>query len=221
MQNLAVLAQALTIAYASGLNLYATMAIVGFADRMDWIGPLPGALGSLSHPAIIAIAGTLYVIEFVATLVPGVASAWDTFHTIIRPPAAAALSAAIAWHGSAVFIIAAALLGGGLGAITHTTKLGWRYAIDTSPEPVSNGATNTLELGLLGALAVFVWEHPFIAFTAAILILVGLVLLVRKIWKMLVAVFSGTWVPARGYLQEARSAVGARPPETPDISDED
>lgn len=212
MPNAALFAQALTVAYASGLNFYATIAIIGLADRMDWIGPLPGALGGLSHPVVIGVAVLLYLLDFGATLVPGIASAWDTFHTIIRPPAAAALAAGVAWNGNAGFIVAAALLGGGMGLVTHTTKLGLRYALDASPEPMSNAATNTLELGLLGALAVFVWQHPFLALAAALLILLGLILLVRRIWRMLVAVFSGRWVPSRGYLQEARGSVVAAPP---------
>ena len=212
MGTLAVLAQALTLAYSAGLNIYATVAIVGFADRMGWIGPLPGALGGLSHGGIIALAGTLYLLEFAATLIPGIASAWDTVHTVIRPPAAAAIAASTAWDGSAVFVLAAALLGGGLGIATHTTKLGLRYAIDTSPEPVTNAATNTVELGLLSGLAIFVWTHPFIALSLAMVVLVAVIMLVRRIWQMLMAVFSGNWVPSRGYLQEARGTIAAPPP---------
>ena len=73
-----------------------------------------------------------YVVEFVATLVPGVASAWETLHSLIRPPAAAVLAATTAWHADPVIVLIAALLGGGLAITTHTTKLGLRYAIDAS-----------------------------------------------------------------------------------------
>lgn len=212
MQNLALLAQALTVAYTAGLNIYATVAILGFADRMGWIGPLPGVLGGLSHAGIIALAAVLFLIEFAATLVPGIASAWDTFHTVIRPPAAAALAAATAWHGSAIFVLVAALLGGGLGVVTHTTKLGLRYTVDASPEPMTNTATNAAEVGLLGVLLWLAWSHPWLALLLAAVALAAVILLVRAIWRMLAAVFSGRWVPARGYLQHARGVVASRPP---------
>ena len=212
MGSLGTYAQSLGIAYAAGINLYATVGIVGLASRLGWIGPLPGSLGALSNTWIIALALGLYVFEFLATLIPGIASAWDTFHSVIRPPAAAALAAATAWHGSALFVVAAALVGGSLGAATHTTKLGLRYAMDTSPEPVTNGAANTVELGYVAAFAVLLWEHPYIALLIGILVLIGLMLTVRLIWRALRRVFSGHWEPASGYLQDARPTVANPPP---------
>ena len=212
MNQVAIFAQSLGIAYAAGINLYATAGIVGLADRMNWIGPLPGSLGALSNTWIIALALGLFAFEFLATLIPGIASAWDTFHSVIRPPAAAALAAATAWHGSALFVVAAALLGGSLGAATHTTKLGLRYAMDTSPEPVTNGAANTVELGYVTAFALLLWQHPYIALLIGIVVLIGLMLTVRLIWRALRRVFSGHWEPARGYLQEARGSVAKPPP---------
>ena len=133
MNSLATLVQALGVAYASGISPYATVALAGIADRMGWIDSLPGALGGISHPAVIVIASVLTVLEFLATLIPGVASLWETIHTAIRPPAASALAVLTAWGGDPSLIAAAALLGGGLGLVTHTTKLGLRYTIDTSP----------------------------------------------------------------------------------------
>src|SRR5215211_5178380 len=162
MGSLATLAQALGIAYASGINLYATVALLGFGARMGWIHNLPGQLDVVSSPWVIGIAGLLYLFEFTATLVPGVASAWETFHSVIRPPAAAALAVLTAWHGEAFAVVLAALLGGGLALTTHTTKLGLRYAIDTSPEPVTNGLANTAEFATITSIAVFIWSHPFI-----------------------------------------------------------
>ena len=206
MQALATLAQALGIAYASGLNLYATVAVVGFASRMGWI-TVPGALEPLGSAWVIALAIALYVFEFLATLVPGVASAWETFHSVIRPPAAAGMAAATAWHGDAVLVLLAALLGGGLAVTTHVTKLGLRYAIDTSPEPFSNGAANVAELGFVGALAILVWRYPIIVLVLALAALVTMILTVRLIWRALRQVFAGHWMPGRGLLQEPRPGV--------------
>lgn len=215
MTPIVSLVQALGIAYASGINLYATVAVLGLAERMEWIGPLPGGLSAVGHPVVIGIAVVLYLFEFIATLIPGVASAWETFHSLIRPPAAAALAAMTAWHGEPAIILAAALLGGGLGVVTHTTKLGLRYAIDTSPEPFTNGASNIAELGLVASVALFIWHHPWITLTAALLILVALVLTVRLIWRALRQVFSGRWMPGPGLLQGARCSAATPPPRLP------
>src|SRR5438309_5079292 len=206
MNALQTLAQAAGIAYAAGLNLYATVGIVGLAARLGWIGPLPGSLTGLSSWWVIIAALTLMVIEFLASLVPAVASAWDTIHSLIRPPAAAALAAATAWHGDPAFVLIAALLGGGLAVTTHTTKLGLRYAIEASPEPISNGVMSIGELGLIAAIVAAVWNHPYLTLGAALAVLVGLMLVVRLIWRTLRQVFAGRWVPYRGFRQDARTS---------------
>jgi hypothetical protein len=180
---LTTLVQSLGIAYASGISPYATVALAGIASRMGWIDTLPGALNAVSHPAVIVLASALTVVEFLATLIPGVASLWETVHTAIRPPAAAVLAVLTAWHGNPAVIAAAALLGGGLGFATHATKLGLRYTIDTSPEPVTNGAANIAELGVVATIAYAVWNHPYATLSVALALLVLLMLLVRSIWR--------------------------------------
>jgi len=206
MNALQTLAQAAGIAYAAGLNLYATVGIIGLATRLGWIGPLPGSLIGLSSWWVIGTALTLAAIEFVASLIPAIASAWDTLHSLIRPPAAAALAAATAWHGDPAFVLVAGLIGGGLAVTTHTTKLGLRYAIDASPEPISNGITSISELGLISILTLAIWKHPYITLAFALAVLVTLILIVRLIWKTLRQVFSGHWVPRQGFLQDARTS---------------
>ena len=206
MNTLQTLAQAAGVAYAAGLNLYATVGIVGLAARLGWIGPLPGSLTGLTSWWVIGTALSLAAIEFLASLIPAVASAWDTLHSLIRPPAAAALAAATAWHGDPAFVLIAALVGGGLAVTTHTTKLGLRYAIDASPEPVSNGVTSVTELGLITTLALSIWSHPYITLAFALIVLVALIMIVRLIWRTLRQVFSGRWVPRQGFLQDARTS---------------
>lgn len=206
MNALQTLAQASGIAYAAGLNLYATVGIIGLASRLRWIGPLPGSLGALGSTWVIAVAFALAAIELAASLVPAVASAWDTLHSLIRPPAAAALAAATAWAGDPAFVLIAALLGGGLAVTTHTTKLGLRYAVDVSPEPVSNGVLSTTELGIVATITLLVWQHPFITLGLALVLLVALIAMVRLIWRTLRQIFAGRWVSRRGYLQDARTS---------------
>jgi len=203
---LQTLAQAAGVAYAAGLNLYATVGIIGLAARFGLIGPLPGSLAGLTSWWVIGVVLVLTTIEFFASLVPAVASAWDTLHSLIRPPAAAALAAATAWHGDPAFVLVAALLGGGLAVTTHTTKLGLRYAVDASPEPVSNGVMSISELGFITAIMVAIWSHPYLTLLLALGVLVVLIIMVRLIWRTLRQVFSGHWVPHRGFRQGARTS---------------
>lgn len=187
------LIQSLGLAYLSGISVYTTVALLGFASHAGWVGPLPGALNGLINPVVIGLAAVLAVIEFVATLVPGVASLWETVHTFIRPPAAAALAVATAWHADPAIVVAAGLLGGGLGVATHVTKLGLRVAVDTSPEPVTNGIVNTAELGVLATLSYLIWQHPVVALSLALVLLVLTAVLVRAVWRALRNLFRGSW----------------------------
>jgi hypothetical protein len=183
MSSLTTLVQSLGLAYASGINLYATVAMLGVAARLGWVGQLPGALEPLTHTWIIALAAGLAAVEFLATLIPGLASAWETVHSAIRPPAAAFLAVLTAWHGDPALVVAAGLLGGGLGLATHATKLGLRYAIDTSPEPVTNGVANLAELSVVASLAYAVWHHPYAALAVALALLLVMILVVRVVWR--------------------------------------
>jgi hypothetical protein len=211
--SLITLVHGIGLAYAAGLNLYAAVAVTGFAVRLGWLGSVPSTITVFGSAWVIAIATALYVLEFTATLVPGVASAWETLHSVIRPPAAAILAAATAWHADPVIVLVAALLGGAVAITTHTTKLGLRYAIDASPEPVTNAIANTTELGVVATIAIAIWHHPFITLAVAIALLVALVMIVRLIWRALRQVFSGRWMPAPGLMQAPRTTEHRRPNE--------
>ncbi|MBA2688208.1 MAG: DUF4126 domain-containing protein [Gemmatimonadaceae bacterium] len=193
LSSLVTLAQSLGLAYLSGISLYATVALLGVATRFGWVGQLPGALEGFTNPLVIGVAALLAVIEFLATLVPGIATLWETAHTFIRPPAAAFLAVATAWHMDPSYILAAGLLGGGLGLATHATKLGLRVAVDTSPEPFSNGIVNTAELGVIATISFMIWNHPVIALALSLVLLLLTVLLVRAVWKTLRNILRGNW----------------------------
>jgi len=181
--SIATLAQSLVLAYASGISPYATATLVGLMERAGWIGPLPGVLGALANPILLGVCGLLATIEFAATLFPGVATVWDTAHTAIRPPAAAALAIATAWHADPIVIAAAGVLGGGLAVASHAAKLGVRVAVDASPEPITNGAMNVTEITLLATLSYFVWNHPIVTLIIALTILVTMIMLIRMAWR--------------------------------------
>ena len=185
MNALTTLVQSLGVAYAAGLSPYATVALMGLAGRLGWIGHLPSAREPITTIPIIVLAGAVAAVEFLATLVPGIASVWETIHAFIRPPAAAALAVLTAWHGNPALVVAAAILGGGLGLATTATKLKVRYAIDTSPEPVTNGLASVGELGVVAALSYQVWHHPYAALAIALALLVIVMLIVRAVWRAL------------------------------------
>jgi len=202
--SLITLVQSLGLAYSAGLNLYATVAITGLAVRFGWVHNVPTTIEGLGNVVVIVVAVVLYSIEFLATLFPGIASAWETLHSLVRPPAAAVLAAATAWHADPVIVLVAALLGGGLAITTHTTKLGLRYAIDASPEPVTNAVANGAEFALVAAVAIAIWHHPIITLFLALVVLAGLIATVRFIWRALRQVFRGRWMPAPGLMQAPR-----------------
>jgi len=193
MTSVTTLAQSLGVAFAAGINLPATVAVLGVAERSGWIDPLPGALGAVGSIWVIALASVLYAMEFVVTLVPGVASVWETVQSVIRPPAAALLAVATTYNLSPSVVVAAGLVGGGLALTTHGTKLGLRYAVDSSPEPVTNGIANVAELATITSIAIFVWSHPFVTLSIAILVLILLILVVRRIIRTLRYLLSGNW----------------------------
>lgn len=204
MDSLGLLAQALGVAYAAGINVPATVAVLGLAQHQGWIGHLPAGLDVVGNPWIIILATSLYAIEFLVTLLPGLASVWETVQSVIRPPAAAVLAAATVYTLDPIMIVPAVLLGGGLAATTHGTKLGLRYAVDASPEPVTNALANFAELTAIASVALFVWNHPYITLTLALALLVLLILLVRRIVLSLRRLLSGQWYRA--------AAVAEQPP---------
>jgi hypothetical protein len=193
MTSVTTLAQSLGVAFAAGINLPATVAVLGVADRAGWIEPLPGALGAVGSIWVIALASVFYLMEFVVTLVPGVASVWETVQSVVRPPAAALLAVATTYDLSPPVVVAAGIIGGGLALTTHGTKLGLRYAVDTSPEPVTNGIANMAEFATITSIAIFIWTHPFVTLSIAILALILLILVVRRIVKTLRQLLSGNW----------------------------
>ena len=193
MAPLTALASALGIAWSSSISLYATVAFTGVAGRLGWV-TLPEGLRALESPVVIAVAMVLTGVEIAATLVPGIATAWEALHVAIRPVAAAALAVAATWGANPALVLVAGLLGGSLGAATALTKLKLRSAIDASPEPVSNAVATGAELSTVAGMAWLVWSHPWVALALAIAMLGTLILVARAVWKALRQ--AATW--ARG-----------------------
>jgi hypothetical protein len=185
MEILKTLAVALSLGTLSGLNLYLTVFVTGLAVRMDWVAlpaPLQG-LEALAHPAVLAIAGILFLIEFFADKIPWVDTAWDAVHTFIRPVGAAALAVAAMGDAHPVFEIAAVLLAGGMAFSTHAAKAGTRVVANASPEPFSNIGLSLAGDGLvLGGLALLAW-NPLVALLCAVLAVAAALWFLPKILR--------------------------------------
>lgn len=160
MEISALMTLALGAAWASGLNLYAacaTLGLLGVTGQVD----LPPDMQVLAHPAMIAVAGFLYCVEFFTDKLPGIDSTWDAVHSFIRIPAGAILAATAMGEVGIEAQALAFLLGGGIAAATHAVKAGSRLVIDTSPEPFSNWGASVTEDGLsIGGILLAVF-NPF------------------------------------------------------------
>ena len=182
MSPLETLGFALGTSFASGINLYATVAAAGLFQRFGVV-TLPEPLQVLAHPVVLGIAVTMFLVEFIADKIPYVDSAWDALHTFIRPPAAALLSYS-AFAGEGVpeqWKLAAALLAGSVALTSHGAKASTRAAANASPEPVSNWTLSLLEDGFVVFLAWLAAEHPLLT---AIVVVVLVIVAVFVIWKL-------------------------------------
>ncbi len=161
MTSLHSLAFILGASFASGLNLYATVATLGLLHR-NGVVQLPHSIEILANPWVVGIALTLYLVEFVADKIPYVDSVWDAIHTFIRPPAAALLAYSAVGSVSEEWRLAAALLAGSVALTSHGSKASTRIAVNASPEPVSNWILSLGEDGLAIFLAWMSAVHPLI-----------------------------------------------------------
>ena len=176
-------------AWASGINLYATVFMLGYLGMSGDIA-LPPELQMLSHPLVLGTAAVMYCIEFFADKVPGVDTGWDTLHTFVRIPAGALLAAGAVGDVSAPAEFAAMLVGGSLAATSHAAKAGSRVVINASPEPFTNWAASITEdvtviAGLWAAL-----HYPWLFLAALLVFILLMIWLLPKLWRAIVKVFS-------------------------------
>lgn len=184
-----IIALSMGVAWASGINLYATLLVLGVMGATGNM-VLPGELQVLTNPLVITAAGIMYAVEFIADKIPGVDTGWDTIHTFIRIPAGALLAAGMVGEMNPAVNLAAGLLGGGLAAGSHAGKAGTRMLINTSPEPFSNWAAS---LGEDVAVLAGLWaaiHHPVVFLVLLALFLCLLVWILPKIWLGIKTVFA-------------------------------
>jgi hypothetical protein len=160
--------------WASGINCYAAVTVLGLLGRF---GHLPGVPPALERPDVLAVAAVLFACQFVAGKVPYLDSAWDLAHTAVRPVVGGVIGALMAHHahGSWAQAAAAAAIGAGTSLLTHLGKTGVRMGVNASPEPVSNSAASVLEdLSVTGMVAFGLLAPVAAAVLAAVLLLLSL-----------------------------------------------
>ncbi|WP_406097794.1 DUF4126 domain-containing protein [Streptomyces sp. NBC_01013] len=173
---MSVLPLVFTSGWASGINAYAVVLLLGVFGATGVTDEVPA---SLQRTDVLIVAGVLFLCEVVADKIPYVDSVWDTAHTVIRPLAGAVVAALLAGDSGSLPEIAAGAIGGSTALLSHLVKAGTRMAVNTSPEPFSNIAVSIAEdLGVAG-IVTFAIFHPWVAAgVAATLLLLGLVILV-------------------------------------------
>ncbi len=167
------LALAFSSGWASGVNAYLVVLVLGIADRVNDLEQIPDALGRWD---VLTVAAVLFAMEFVADKIPFIDSTWDAISTAIRPTAGAVIGVLLAGDASTLEQAVLGVVGGGTALLSHLVKAGSRLAINTSPEPVTNVAASlTEDLAVLGVVW-FAIEHPRAAAAiAGVLLAVGLV----------------------------------------------
>lgn len=181
--TLTLIPLALGAAWASGINLYAAVAMLGIMGATGTT-VLPQELEVLAHPAVIIAAIFMYFVEFFADKIPGVDSGWDAIHTFIRVPAGAVLAAGAVYHTEEPILIAAALITGtAVAGTAHATKSGTRLLINTSPEPFSNWTASVAEdISVVGMIWLAV-AHPWWALGVFVVIVLLTAWLLPKVWR--------------------------------------
>ena len=196
MSGIESLIHALAYAVGAGINLYATVLVLGLAARLDWVA-LPETLEPVGSGWVIGGAAVLYLLEFLADKIPWIDSLWDAIHTLVRPIGAAVVAVAALGPASPGMEVAAALLGAAIGASTHAAKAGTRLAVNASPEPASNIALSLAEDGFVVGLVLLLLTHPLLGLGLAVAVLVTVVIVLAFLLRLVLRRRGARQDPAR------------------------
>jgi hypothetical protein len=188
-QVIATIALTMGASWASGINLYATIATLGILGATGNV-TLPEQLMVLQSPLVIGSAGLMYLVEFFADKTPGVDTGWDTIHTFIRIPAGVILAAGVVGNVSPALVVTAGILGGAVSATSHLVKAGSRVLINASPEPFTNWTASFIEdIAVIGGL--YTALHYPLLFLILFAVFIGLAIwLLPKIWRAVKFLFA-------------------------------
>ncbi|MCK7622133.1 DUF4126 domain-containing protein [Streptomyces sp. RS10V-4] len=177
---MSVLPLVFTSGWASGINAYAVVLLLGLLGVTGVSDEVPAAL---ERPDVLIVAAVLFLAEAVADKIPYVDSVWDAVHTVVRPVAGGVVAALLAGHDGSLPELAAGAVGGSTALVSHLVKAGTRIAVNTSPEPASNIVLSLAEdLGVAGLVA-FALFHPWLAAGIAAALLVAGIAVVVFLWS--------------------------------------
>lgn len=184
----------LGVSWASGINLYATILVMGGMHASGAV-VLPEGIDYVAHPLVLIAAGIMFIVEFFADKIPGIDSAWDGVHTFVRIPAGVAMAYGAAEGMGPVLEMTSALLGGSLATMSHSTKAGARLLINTSPEPVTNWTASVTEdvVAVGGMWTALTYPWLFLCLLGLIVLLT--IWLRKKIWRGIKKVFGFLKLP--------------------------
>jgi Domain of unknown function (DUF4126) len=183
-------ALAISASFAAGLNVYATVATMGLLAHAGVLS-LPSSLHALENWWVIAAAGALYALEFVADKIPVFDLIWNALHTFVRIPVAALIAYGATQQLSPQAQLLSALLGGSIALVAHSGKMAARSAVTPSPEPISNAALSLTEDGAAIGLTWFASHHPYIAASVTAGAVVALVFAVHWLIRAMKRLFRG------------------------------
>ncbi|GAA2645313.1 MULTISPECIES: DUF4126 domain-containing protein [Streptomyces] len=173
---MSVLPLVFTSGWASGINAYAVVLLLGIFGRTGLTDDVPA---SLQRTDVLVVAAVLFLCEAIADKVPYMDSIWDTVHTVIRPVSGAVIGALLAGQSGSLSDITAAAVGGSTALASHFVKAGTRMAINTSPEPFTNvGMSIAEDLGVAGLVTFAMFNPEAAAIIAAVLLAAGLAILI-------------------------------------------
>lgn len=181
--DLVTLGRAVGFSFTAGINLYATVAILGLAARYDWVA-LPPQFELFDNDVVIGVALALYAIEFFADKIPWVDTIWDGLHTFVRPLGGALIAVAALGEASPAVQGLVALLGGTVATGTHVAKAGTRAAVNTSPEPVTNALVSLTEDGFVVSLGLVALAFPLAALAISVVLFVLIVIAFARLFGL-------------------------------------
>ncbi len=183
MSGFETLIGSLGLSFVSGINLYATLLVVGVGQHFGLITGLPDELEILSNPWVIGAAGVMYLVEFFADKIPFVNTVWDGIHTFIRPLGAALLVLAATRDLGPVTQVLSMLLGGSVALGSHATKASFRALANTAPEPTTQSVISVAEdVGVVGLLAL-TYSYPLVAFGVILVLIVAMAIVTPLLFR--------------------------------------
>lgn len=169
---------AVASSFSAGISMYGVIALLGIAGRLDWVD----GNSVLEQPWVIALALTLFAVEFVVDKIALLDTVWDGVHTVLRPMAGALILSVA--PDQALPVPVALGVGAGLALVSHSAKSSTRLMVNASPEPASNVLVSTAEDGLVAGLMALAFANPEVAFAVTLILVIVAIALIVMAWRL-------------------------------------